>query len=446
MDPPQLDLLLKQLRLPTMRTLWRSFTERADREGWPAARLLAALASQEVTDRERRRFERHRAEAKLPPGKTLDNFDFTLVPAVSKARVGVLASGDTWLDEGANVLGPPGTGKSHLAAGLGLRLVENGFRVLYQRTANLVQKLQAARRDLALEGAVRKLYKYHLLILDDFSYVTSEHAETSVLFELVGARYENRSLLVIANEPFSAWGRIFGGDAMTLAAVDRLVHRSHIFELNVESYRRRAAIAGGRDASGRTGIGLTRPRERFDVGTIRDRGSERRPEPSKGASRNLRSPLNRPSRGETTRFRAIPVANGPRIRPQRPPNRLHPTPIPRRIRLPPPRPGSLRSPRRGGGRPPESALQADACPPSRSPFAPLPRNRHRPRTRSVATPRSHLDCRNVLILIVAGQRCRRAMAVAREPVRGSAGWWGVTEMYALYPDHFLAKCITRYSP
>ena len=72
-DPPQLDLLLKQLRLPTMRALWRSFTERADREGWPSARLLAALASHEVTDRERRRFERHRAEAKLPPGKTLAN-------------------------------------------------------------------------------------------------------------------------------------------------------------------------------------------------------------------------------------------------------------------------------------------------------------------------------------------------------------------------------------
>ena len=118
-----------------------------------------------------------------------------------------------------------------MAAGLGLRLVENGFRVLYQRTANLVQKLQVARRDLALEGAIRKLYKYHLLILDDFSYVTSKNAQTSVLFELVGARYENRSLLVIANEPFSAWGKIFGGDAMTLAAVDR----SHIFELNTSS-------------------------------------------------------------------------------------------------------------------------------------------------------------------------------------------------------------------
>ena len=210
-DPPQLDLLLKRLRLPTMRALWRSFTERADREGWPSARLLAALASHEVTDRERRRFERHRAEAKLPPGKTLANFDFTLVPAVSKARVRVLASGDVWLGEGANALlfGPPGTGKSHLAAGLGLALVENGFRVLYQRTANLVQKLQAARRDLALEAAIRKLHKYHLVILDDFSYVTCEQAETSVLFELIGARYENRSLLVIANEPFSAWGKIF---------------------------------------------------------------------------------------------------------------------------------------------------------------------------------------------------------------------------------------------
>ena len=116
-DPPQLDLLLKQLRLPTMRALWRSFAERADREGWSPERLLAALAGREVADRERRRFERHRAEAKPPRGKTLDNSGFTLVPAVSKARVGVLASGDTWLEEGANVLlfGPPGTGKSHLA-------------------------------------------------------------------------------------------------------------------------------------------------------------------------------------------------------------------------------------------------------------------------------------------------------------------------------------------
>ena len=151
----------------------------------------------------------------------------------------------------------------------------------------------------------------------------------------------------------------------------------------------------------------------------RDRGSERRPEPSKGASRDLRTPLNRPSRGETTRFRAIPVADGPRIRPQRPPDRLH-TPIPRRIRLPPPRPGSLRSPRRGGGRPPSPRCRPTharhpAHPATPLPLAPLPRNRHRPRARSVATPRSHLDCRNVLILIVAGH-LEKAEHFGPEPV------------------------------
>ena len=154
----------------------------------------------------------------------------------------------------------------------------------------------------------------------------------------------------------------------------------------------------------------------------RDRGSERRPEPSKGASRNLRTPLNRPNRGETTRFRAIPVANGPRIRPQRPPNRLHPTPIPPSTA--PSRLATLAAP--GRWKTPESALQADACPPSRSPrspLAPLPRNRHRPRTRSVATPRSHLDCRNVLILIVAGHAgsCRSSSSGRANSSRAASG-------------------------
>ena len=118
-----------------------------------------------------------------------------------------------------------------------------------------MQRLQTARRDLALEAAIRRLHKYHLLILDDFSCVTCEQGNNSVLFELIGARYGNRSLLVIANEPFSAWGRIFGSDAMTVAAVDRLVHRSHIFELNVESYRRKAASEARRAAAAESGGG-----------------------------------------------------------------------------------------------------------------------------------------------------------------------------------------------
>ena len=148
------------------------------------------------------------------------------------------------MNEGANLIliGPPGVGKSHLAAAIGLALVENGYRVLFTRTTDLVQRLQVARRELALEAAINKLHKYHLLILDDLAYVAKDQAETSVLFELISARYELRSTLITANQPFGDWNNIFPDPAMTLAAVDRLVHHSTIFELNVESYRRRSAV------------------------------------------------------------------------------------------------------------------------------------------------------------------------------------------------------------
>ena len=123
------------------------------------------------------------------------------------------------------VIGPPGAGKSHLAAAIGLALIENGYRVLFTRTTDLTQRLQMARRDLALESATAKPDKYHLLILD-FAYATKDQAETSVLFELISARYEQRSMLVTANQPFGQWEDIFPDRAMTLAAIDRLVHRA----------------------------------------------------------------------------------------------------------------------------------------------------------------------------------------------------------------------------
>ena len=128
------------------------------------------------------------------------------------------------------------------AVAIGLALIENGWRVLFTRTTDLVQKLQLARRELALEAAIEKLNKFHLLILDDLAYVTKDQAETSVLFELISARYEHRSILITANQPFGEWNKIFPDPAMTLAAVDRLVHHSTIFELNVESYRQRSAL------------------------------------------------------------------------------------------------------------------------------------------------------------------------------------------------------------
>jgi len=245
LDSEHLNLMLTELRLPTFKAQWQDFAQTADSESWPALRLLSALAEQELAERATRRMARHLNEARLPAGKTLENFDFTAVPMLSKAKITALSAGDGWLDQGANVLlfGPPGGGKSHLAAGIGLRLVENGYRVLYTRTTDLVQRLQIARKELLLESAIAKLDKYHLLILDDLAYVSKDQAETSVLFELISARYEQRSTLITANQPFGEWDKVFPDPAMTVAAVDRLVHHASIFELNVDSYRRRTAIA-----------------------------------------------------------------------------------------------------------------------------------------------------------------------------------------------------------
>lgn len=242
-EAEQLMLMLSELRLPATRAIWSSFADRADTEGWPAVRLLRTLFEHEIAEREQRRLARFLHEAHLLPGKSLENFDFSAVPMISKAQFSALAEGDGWIGNGDNVLlfGPPGGGKSHLASALGLALVERGWRVLMTRTGDLVQRLQIARRDLGLEAAIAKLDKYHLLILDDLAYVAKDQAETSVLFELISARYERRSVLVTANQPFGEWGKVFPDPAMTVAAVDRLVHHSVIVEMNVDSYRRRQA-------------------------------------------------------------------------------------------------------------------------------------------------------------------------------------------------------------
>jgi DNA replication protein DnaC len=244
-EPARIALMLNELRLPTIGRLWAEFAQRNDKEGWPAARFLAALLEHEIAERAKRRIQRHRDESQLDPTKTLASFEFALVPMLSKAHVMALASGDAWLDKGATILifGPPGVGKSHLGVGIGHALIDAGYRVLFMRTSEMVQRLQAARRNLQLPQALAKLDRYDLLILDDISYVRKDQAETSVLFELIAERYERRSLLITANQPFSGWNEVFPDPAMSVAAIDRLVHHSTIFELNVESYRRKKAAS-----------------------------------------------------------------------------------------------------------------------------------------------------------------------------------------------------------
>ncbi len=138
-------------------------------------------------------------------------------------------------------MGSPGVGKSHLGSAIGHALIDAGYRVLFTRTSELVQKLQAARQSLQLPSALAKLDRFDLIALDDLSYARKDQAETSVLFELIAERYERKSLLITANQPVSGWNDVFPDPGMTVAAIDRLVHHSTIFELNVPSYRRRQA-------------------------------------------------------------------------------------------------------------------------------------------------------------------------------------------------------------
>lgn len=241
-DVHALPAMLTALRLPSVLRHWPTFAERADAEGWPAARFLATLAEIELADRDARRIQRHLQQSELPGGKTLATFDFRALTSVPRARIEALAAGD-WVETGANLIaiGNSGAGKTHLLCAIGHALVEAGKRVLYTRTTDMVQRLQAARRDLALEAALAKLDKFDLIILDDITYAQKDQAESSVLFELIARRYEIRSLAIAANQPFSGWDRVFPDQAMTVAAIDRLVHHATILEMNGDSYRRRTA-------------------------------------------------------------------------------------------------------------------------------------------------------------------------------------------------------------
>jgi DNA replication protein DnaC len=149
-----------------------------------------------------------------------------------------------WLRQGHNILlfGASGLGKTHLACAIGYSLLEKAVRVKFSTSTAIVQELQRAKETLGLTDALRKLDKYELLILDDIGYVKKTDSESQVLFELIAHRYERGSLLITSNQAFSEWDSIFGDNMMTVAAIDRLVHHSDIYQIKGESYRKKQAI------------------------------------------------------------------------------------------------------------------------------------------------------------------------------------------------------------
>jgi len=234
----ELEALLKALRLPAFTRYYREFAGRAEKEKIDHIGYLYELCQIEVREKQERRTERLISESKLPIGKTLDNYDFSRQPNLSRSLMNELGEGSL-LDRCENILffGRPGTGKSHLAAGLGREWCQRRRRVLFAKSAALVQDLLVAKRDLKLNDYIKELDRFEVVVIDDISYIPQTREETDVLFTLLSERYERRSVVVTSNLAFSDWNSIFKDPMTTLAAIDRLVHHATVIELEGPSIR-----------------------------------------------------------------------------------------------------------------------------------------------------------------------------------------------------------------
>jgi len=238
--PPQLLLAhhLKALKLPTFLREYEKLARSCAAEGIDHPRYLLRLAELELIERERRMVERRIKEARFPAVKSLDSFDFLAIPSLNKTLVLELARSE-YIDRRENViaLGPSGTGKTHIALGLGLAACQKGLSVGFTTAATLVSELIEAKDEKRLLRLQRQLAGYRLLIIDELGYVPLSQAGAELLFEVFSQRYERGATIVTSNLPFDEWTSVFASERLTGALLDRLTHHVHILEMNGDSYR-----------------------------------------------------------------------------------------------------------------------------------------------------------------------------------------------------------------
>ena len=239
-DTPQVLLAhhLKALKLPTFLREYDKVARQCAAEGADFPRYLLRLAELELIDRERRMVERRIKAARFPTVKSLDSFDFAALPSLNKALVLELARSE-YVERRENIiaLGNSGTGKSHIALGLGLAACQKGLSVGFTTAAALVHELIEARDEKRLLRLQRQLAGHKLLIVDELGYVPLSQTGAELLFEVFSQRYERGATIVTSNLPFDEWTSVFGSERLTGALLDRLTHHVHILEMNGESYR-----------------------------------------------------------------------------------------------------------------------------------------------------------------------------------------------------------------
>jgi DNA replication protein DnaC len=242
----------KRLHLPTVSSQCERMAEEAVRERQSHLRYLDALLVSELEERERSAVERRLLEAHFPRMKTLEEFDFAKTPKVSASQIMSLAEGGYLArSEPVLFLGDCGTGKTHLATGLGVAACRQRKRVRFETAAGLVNELVEAQHFNQLGRSLARWSRYDLICIDEVGYVPLAELGAELLFQVISDRAERAAIIITTNLPFSEWTQVFTNARLCKALLDRLTDRAHIIETGTESYRFRRTLESRKAATGK---------------------------------------------------------------------------------------------------------------------------------------------------------------------------------------------------